>query len=48
MDFYYIDGVAQYQYKIESTNTRRIITGILAGIGFAIFMIMLKDLHVQL
>jgi uncharacterized membrane protein len=41
-----VDGVAQYQYKIESTNARRIITGILAGIGFAILMLLLKNLFI--
>ena len=29
----YIDGIRQYEYKIESTNTRRVMTGILLGIA---------------
>jgi uncharacterized membrane protein len=27
----YVDGIRQYEYKIESTNTRRVVTGILLG-----------------
>jgi uncharacterized membrane protein len=32
-----VDGVLQYFLGIESTNKRRIASGLLAGIGFAIF-----------
>lgn len=34
-----IDGLLQYFNKLESTNIRRFITGLLGGYGFGIFII---------
>ena len=33
-----LDGILQYRFKRESTNARRIWSGLLAGIGFALFI----------
>jgi len=33
-----IDGILQYYFYIESTNFRRVVTGIFAGLGIAILI----------
>jgi uncharacterized membrane protein len=33
----YIDGVAQYEYRVESNNVRRVWTGLLLGVGLVTF-----------
>lgn len=38
-----IDGFGQYMGKWKSTNTRRFITGVLAGIGVIFFFLLSKD-----
>ncbi len=35
----FIDGFIQYRYNYESTNSRRFLTGFLAGIGYLIVII---------
>lgn len=39
----FIDGVLQYKYKIESTNIRRIVTGLLAGFGIGYIITNIKS-----
>lgn len=39
-----IDGILQYCFKIRSTNTRRIITGSIAGWGLAVLYIYVINL----
>jgi len=37
-----INGINQYQFGIESTNKKRILTGLLCGIGIYFLLNILK------
>ncbi len=43
-----IDGGIQYIFKIESNNIRRLISGILFGVGFIYFFIHFHRFHVEM
>ncbi len=40
----FVDGILQYHFYIQSTNKRRIITGMLAGLGLAFLHKYIADL----
>ena len=41
-----IDYMRQFLYKKESNNFRRVITGIFAGIGIALFLCIIRSIYV--